>query len=560
MSVLPFGCWRRCRLSGLLVRGVAFDEGGDPVVQFIDPVESAVAAGDHGDFRGRHEASPGLGLRRGEHGAACAGDQQDRHVDRAEFVIGEDAGELRLHPVAADGGPHERHQLRLHHGRAVQPPGEAAAQRHRGEAGQAADGHPPPEAGVELGEPGGVEQRDGRDPPGCADRLVHGDPAAVGEAHQVRRAVAELAQELVQPGGAGRRGSHQGARDAGVRVAGHIDPIDRAVPCERRHVREPGRCVAPGTGEQHDWRTIGMRPVGVHARGRGRRLDIELLAGLRPQREGPLVGGHELLPCRIAYPRSRLALRCRACCAGDALDPEHVPPPRGLVCHLYDTKVSLTDRAANERYGERVPKRVDHEERRRQTAAPLLRPAATRGLHATGMREVAAEAGVSLRLVQYYFGTKEELMLAAMQQLAAEFSDRVLARIQRTKETGSPASPRDVIAAILTEALPADDERRTFTLVYTAYLALSLTDPALAINPLVRNSNAVSDVIAAQLRTAQADGDMPAGLDPELEAISLMTMSAGLGTSVLADHSSPEQAQAVIDYHLRRLFPAYPPA
>jgi hypothetical protein len=50
---------------------------------------------------------------------------------------------------------------------------------------------------------------------------------------------------------------------------------------------------------------------------------------------------------------------------------------------------------------------------------------------------------------------------------------------------------------------------------------------------------------------------MPAGLDPDLEAISLMTMSAGLGTSVLADHSSPEQAQAVIDYHLNRLFPTY---
>jgi BetI-type transcriptional repressor, C-terminal len=112
----------------------------------------------------------------------------------------------------------------------------------------------------------------------------------------------------------------------------------------------------------------------------------------------------------------------------------------------------------------------------------------------------------------------------------------------------------------LTEALPADDDRRTFTLVYTAYLALSLTDPALAINPLVRNSDAVSDVIAAQLRTAQAGGDMPAGPDPDLEAISLTTMSAGLGTSVLAGHSTPEQAQAVIDYHLRRLFPAYPPA
>ena len=212
----------------------------------------------------------------------------------------------------------------------------------------------------------------------------------------------------------------------------------------------------------------------------------------------------------------------------------------------------------DEGYGGRVPRRVDHEERRRQIADALVRTAATRGLHATGMREVAAEAGVSLRLVQYYFGTKQELLLAAMQQLAAQVSDRALARIRRMTETGGPARPRDVIAAILTEALPADDERRTLTLVYTAYLALSLTDPALAISPLVRNSNAVMDVVAAQLRTAQADGDMPAGLDPDLEAISLLTMSAGLGTSVIAGQSSGGQAQAVIDYHLRRLFPAYP--
>jgi AcrR family transcriptional regulator len=207
-----------------------------------------------------------------------------------------------------------------------------------------------------------------------------------------------------------------------------------------------------------------------------------------------------------------------------------------------------------------VPKRVDHEERRRQIADALLRTAATRGLHATGMREVAAEAGVSLRLVQYYFGTKEELMLSAMQYLAAQFAERGMARIRRLKETESPVSPRDVIAAILTEALPADDERRTFTVLYTAYFALSLTEPALAIAPLVRNSAAVTGVVAAQLRAAQAAGDTPARLDPDLEAVSLLAMSAGLGTSVLGGQSSPRQAQAVIDYHLHRLFPASRPA
>ena len=202
-----------------------------------------------------------------------------------------------------------------------------------------------------------------------------------------------------------------------------------------------------------------------------------------------------------------------------------------------------------------MPKRVDHEERRRQISEALLRTAATRGLHATGMREVAAEAGVSLRLVQYYFGTKEELLLAAMQHLATQFAERAMARINRLKETQSPVNPRDVIAAILTEALPADDERRTFTVLYTAYFALSLTDPALAIAPLVRNSNAVNDVVAAQLRAAQAAGSTPGYLDPDLEAISLLAMSAGLGTSVLGGQSSPGQAQAVIDYHLDRLFP-----
>jgi AcrR family transcriptional regulator len=207
-----------------------------------------------------------------------------------------------------------------------------------------------------------------------------------------------------------------------------------------------------------------------------------------------------------------------------------------------------------------VPKRVDHEERRRQIADALLRTAATRGLHATGMREVAAEAGVSLRLVQYYFGTKEELLLAAMQHLAAQFGERGMARIKRLKETESPVNPRDVITAILTEALPADDERRTFTVLNTAYFALSLTEPALATAPLVRNSDAVINVVAAQLRAAQAADDTPAHLDPDLEAVSLLAMSAGLGTSILAGQSSVEQAQAVIDYHLHRLFPASRPA
>ena len=91
-------------------------------------------------------------------------------------------------------------------------------------------------------------------------------------------------------------------------------------------------------------------------------------------------------------------------------------------------------------------------------------------------------------------------------------------------------------------------------------VALSLTDPALAVGPLVKNSNIVIDVVASQLRSAQAAGDAPAGLDPDVEAISLLALASGLGTSILGGQSTAEQAQAVIDYHLDRLFPPPRPA
>jgi AcrR family transcriptional regulator len=200
-----------------------------------------------------------------------------------------------------------------------------------------------------------------------------------------------------------------------------------------------------------------------------------------------------------------------------------------------------------------MPRQVDHEERRRQIAAALLRIAATRGLHAAGMREVAAEAGVSVRLIQYYFGSKEQLLLFTMRYLAEQLSERVRARV---RAAGLPPEPRTVIDAILTEGLPTDEDSRVFTTVYTSYFALSLTDPALAIQPLIQASDVVENVIAEQLGAAQQAGQMPAGLDPRAEAATLLAMSAGLGTSVLGGQRSAGDALGVIRYQLDRLLPA----
>jgi len=209
-----------------------------------------------------------------------------------------------------------------------------------------------------------------------------------------------------------------------------------------------------------------------------------------------------------------------------------------------------------------MPRQADHEQRRRQIAGALVRIAAARGVHNAGMREVAAEAGVSVRLIQYYFGTKEELLRFTMEYLAREFAERARARFRPAGPDGPsspPApSPRAIIDAILAEALPTDEDSRVFNIVYSSYAALSLTDPAYAIDTLRHASDVVEDVVAAQLTRAQQSGQMPAGLDARSEATGLLAMSAGLGTSVLAGQRSADAALGVLRYHLDRLLPVEP--
>lgn len=198
-----------------------------------------------------------------------------------------------------------------------------------------------------------------------------------------------------------------------------------------------------------------------------------------------------------------------------------------------------------------MPKRVDHTERRTEIAEALVRVAGRRGLHAVGMRDVAGEAGVSLRLVQYYFETKEKLLLFGLEHLATRFGERVAAR---ARAAGDGPGPRAAVEALLTAALPTDEESRTFHHLYTSYAILSVTDRTLAAQPFIKNPDAAQSALTALLRQAQEGGMLQPGVDPELEASGLLAMSAGLGTGVLVGQRSPASAAAVLNHHLNRIF------
>jgi AcrR family transcriptional regulator len=202
-----------------------------------------------------------------------------------------------------------------------------------------------------------------------------------------------------------------------------------------------------------------------------------------------------------------------------------------------------------------VPKRVDHEVRRRQIAEAVWRIAASRGLQAATLREVATEAGVSVRLVQYYFETKNKLLADALHYLTRAMADRMG---ERLRALGRPPGPRDIMRICLTEPLPTDEESLFQARVQGAYYSAALADPALVAAASsgadTLPQDAMEKVLTAQIHRAQETGEIPATVDATQEARSLGALAAGLSSMVLVGARTPDEAVDVVTYRLGALF------
>ncbi|CAM3964137.1 TetR/AcrR family transcriptional regulator [Tsukamurella ocularis] len=203
-----------------------------------------------------------------------------------------------------------------------------------------------------------------------------------------------------------------------------------------------------------------------------------------------------------------------------------------------------------------MPRTVDHDQRRAQLSDALARVAAREGLHAVSMRSVAAEAGVSLRLVQYYFTSKDQLLIGALRRLEEQSNARWQARLSRT---GADPTPRQVLEAFIEEALPTDAPSRDFYLVSAAFTGLASTDPTLAAEPLAGGVGRLRESVDAAFTEADRLGLLPPGADPAAETDSLIALCNGLSTAVVIGHHTPERAGEVARYHLARAFGATAP-
>jgi AcrR family transcriptional regulator len=197
-----------------------------------------------------------------------------------------------------------------------------------------------------------------------------------------------------------------------------------------------------------------------------------------------------------------------------------------------------------------MAKQVDHQERRRDIAAGVGRIAQQRGLQGVSFREVAAEVGMSVSLVQHYFGTKENLLIGSLDIHSARLGELI---VDRLGSLGPDTGPLDRLRVVASAFLPCDDERRATMLVYHGFAAVALTDPALRRSDAFHNADALLQFISGQLRLAQDAGDLAEGVDPDVDAHGILSLVLGLSLGVLLDQMTPAGAEAVLEAHLARL-------
>lgn len=184
------------------------------------------------------------------------------------------------------------------------------------------------------------------------------------------------------------------------------------------------------------------------------------------------------------------------------------------------------------------------EERRRQIMNAVVDVTVTGGLQAATFRTIAEQAGVSVRLVQYYFGDKDQLLADTLAYVRADIADLVATELT---ELGDDPDPRQVLETICAAFLPVDERRRRAMLLFIAFGTAALTDESLRSPDALRRGGELAGVIAEQLRRVRSDDRV------DHDALLLVMTIVGLGNGVLAGDVTVDHARRLLDHALDRV-------
>jgi len=108
-----------------------------------------------------------------------------------------------------------------------------------------------------------------------------------------------------------------------------------------------------------------------------------------------------------------------------------------------------------------MPKIVDHAQRRDEIALVACRVVAAHGFDQASMVRIARAAGYTTGMLAHYFESKQEIIIAALRLILRRIDERL------AHPPGAAARPD--LLALLTEALPVDEQRHVECAFWTTF-------------------------------------------------------------------------------------------
>ncbi|WP_193106792.1 TetR/AcrR family transcriptional regulator [Brachybacterium sp. FME24] len=177
-----------------------------------------------------------------------------------------------------------------------------------------------------------------------------------------------------------------------------------------------------------------------------------------------------------------------------------------------------------------MPKRVDHEQRRREISEAARAVILRAGLAAATFGRIAQEAGCSVRLVQYYFGTKSDVLAAVRDAAMLRSAGRMRAAVGQAQPGGAEHA-----RIILLALLPRTPEQVEDARVLQAFHDASIRDGG--------SPPAAPAMLSAVLVDAAGLVEDSGG---ELRAQALVALSGGLVGAVLSGEHSIDRAEEIL--------------
>lgn len=197
-----------------------------------------------------------------------------------------------------------------------------------------------------------------------------------------------------------------------------------------------------------------------------------------------------------------------------------------------------------------MPKKIDHEARRRDLAEAAVQVIGEQGIDNTRLVDVARAANATTGTIAHYFEDKDALLLAALDHVAQRILDEL--RPGRASELASV----DLIIAKAVTLLPTDESTTRDWRVWLCFFSRAIADPALArINKAYYEE--FRDGLDAVLRQQQSLGELDKSVDTRMTADSIIASLDGIGVrATLEPEEWPADRQrAQLESMLRPMLP-----